>query len=552
MNPDPERGSGRLLLRSDVLVPGAVATVFLVLGAVQLARVWHPDGDWAVAELIIRHVGRRLPLSGPYSADRGYDHPLPLVYALQLPGYFLSGQRSSAGLATTVWFNGAVLTGLTWLLVRRRATGLAIAIVAAVSLFAAHAYPGTMLLPWNPNLGLVPAVALVFVAWRVAEGSRRLLPVLAALAVWCAGAHLGFVPMVLAIVVPSVALLIVGERRDHRAELRSRLGRPVLLSAAVTIVLLSPMLVDVLLHGGASNPFDILRGGTGSGSERIGAGELLSVFLDQLRIPPSWATSTASHGTFLSPRSTPWPTALPFIALILLAARRRGATAEIRAVLLGFLGMTGAILGLANIDQPYLVYWYLLPVHAGSVALWAGLVWSGGRSVLWWLDRHRTTEPRPAVRPMSPISTALAAGASILASLSLAPSLRVQSQTAPIAEATADLAEAVAGELPAGSRLTVAGPIRYDGYLTPALVLELDRAGFDVRVPDDALYLYSETMARPQGWRAPLLEVVLLTEDAEADPDAGRLIARRGFHHPLIPTETVELRLRDTAAEATD
>ncbi len=79
-------------LRPTVVAPVLVAAVFLVTGFVHLLTTWEPYGDWAVAELIVRHTGRYLPLSGPYSAARGYNHPLPLVYALQWLPYHLFGE----------------------------------------------------------------------------------------------------------------------------------------------------------------------------------------------------------------------------------------------------------------------------------------------------------------------------------------------------------------------------------------------------------------------------------------------------------------------------
>ncbi|HEY4377060.1 MAG TPA: hypothetical protein VGM93_07865, partial [Acidimicrobiales bacterium] len=182
--------------RPSSSVPLGIAVVFFVVGAGQIFTAWHPVGDYAVSELILRHTGRAIPLSGAYSAQRNYNHPLPWAAAMQWLPYWLSGQRSTAVLAASVWWNGACLAGLAWLLARRRALGLLLAALVALTGMVILGDHTVLLLPWNPNLALVAGLAFMFVTWRVAVGERWLLPVSAGLGLWCGGAHLGLVPLV--------------------------------------------------------------------------------------------------------------------------------------------------------------------------------------------------------------------------------------------------------------------------------------------------------------------------------------------------------------------
>ncbi len=137
----------------------------------------------------------------------------------------------------------------------------------------------TLLLPWNPSLALVPAMVLVVVAWRVAVGSRRLLPLMVTLAVWCTGAHLGFAPLTVAVsTVGVVGLIVVTVRRGGRGAVPPGLLRPVLASVGVALLLTSPLLVDLARDGSDSNPARILeRGGLPADAEPVATREVVKV-----------------------------------------------------------------------------------------------------------------------------------------------------------------------------------------------------------------------------------------------------------------------------------
>ncbi|HEY3140727.1 MAG TPA: hypothetical protein VGJ86_06340 [Acidimicrobiales bacterium] len=61
--------------------------------------------------------------------------------------------------------------------------------------------------PWNPYVAVLPFLAYVICAWGAANGDRASLIAAVTAGSWCAQAHLGFVPLTLA-----VAVLALGWR----------------------------------------------------------------------------------------------------------------------------------------------------------------------------------------------------------------------------------------------------------------------------------------------------------------------------------------------------
>ncbi|NLD75143.1 MAG: hypothetical protein GX643_00605 [Acidimicrobiales bacterium] len=529
----------RRLVRPTFTLPAVVAAVFLVAGAVQLTRAWYPYGDWAVAELVIRHIDRYLPLSGPYSAQRGYDHPLPLVYAIQWIPYHLFGQRSSAGLATTIWWNGAMLASLVWLTARVRAPWLGLTALASVAVVAAQVPAASLILPWNPSLALLPGLLLVFVAWRVSTGSRRLLPVMAGLAVWCTGAHLGFAPMALALsAAGSAGLLVTTVRRGGRQALTT-LVRPAAVAAATALLLASPMLVDLVRNGSASNPVHIVeRGRPDPDATALPGSELLKILRSELALPPAWASSTPPYDEFYLVRDPRFPAALALGAVAAWTAWRRRAVDELAGMAIGLVGVVASVAGLANIEAGTMQPWYLLSAHATSIAFTSFVFWSTGRSLLHEVRSRNESRANPPVSPhLDPVVGRFAAPAvALVAALAVVPSLQLQPHAADIDGPTLSLADAVVERFEPGDPLRVVGPIGVDGYVTQSLVLQLDRAGLDVRVPDGHLYLFSPAMGAPDGWNGTTL-VVQLAEGAAVAPDeSASLIAESPITHPIFST----------------
>ncbi len=513
----------------------AVGAVFAVAGVLQLIGTWRAVGDYAVAELIVRHLGRHVPLSGPYSAQRGYNHPLPTLYALLWPAYALSGGRSSSSVATAVWWNGASAALIVWVLARRKAAGLALLAVAALPVLAGRQGRNVFVLPWNPNLGLITLLALVFVCWRVMHGERRLLPLAVALAAWSTGMHLGYLLPAAALgLAACVGLLVSTLRRDGATGLR-RLLPAVAAGVAVLALFAAPAVVDLVAHGQTSNPTRILHADNPQGVS-VPAREARLVLQAELSIPPAWAVTKVpfSRPFRLGQLQQPWLLLLSAVAVA--AALRRHAFDEVTGIGLSLLGVLVSCAQLIHMADRVLQPWYLYPAHATSVALCAFTVWSLARSAG---ALTRVRPPAALVR----VGTPLAFG---LASLLLLPSLRTPEHHNQIHRTSAQLVEQVARAVPKGSRVLVSAPVRFDGFYSETIVLVLDKAGYDVRVPDDERWLYTAAMTKASpAWLASAKTLTItLGKDRPTPPEPGdRLVAQEYASSNISPPRWIAIWL---------
>ena len=147
------------------------------------------------------------PLLGPWSS--GYTnllgddtfHPGPLLFwLLALPGRLLG---TPAFVVTAAVVNVLAIVGCVVLARRRGGLGLMVAVAIAIPVMLASVPTAALSDIWNPSLPLLPFMLLVFVAWSLACGEHRLLPLAVLLVSFVAHCHLGFL-------VPAVAALAVG------------------------------------------------------------------------------------------------------------------------------------------------------------------------------------------------------------------------------------------------------------------------------------------------------------------------------------------------------
>ncbi|HEY5012664.1 MAG TPA: hypothetical protein VIK61_08155 [Acidimicrobiia bacterium] len=513
--------------RPTVTLPVAVGAVFFVAGVVQVANNWPVIGDWAVAELIVRHLGRHLPLSGPYSATRGYDHPLPWVYAIEWLPYRIAGSRSSAAPAMALWWNGAWASFVVWILARRKANGLAVIALAALLIMASSIEGVVLLLPWNPNLAVVPAFALLFVSWRVAIGERRFLPLSVGLGIWCAGANLAFLPFAAALVLVSSTSLTISTLIGSGLGALRTLLRPVLLALAVAVVLAAPMIVDVVAHGSQSNPARIVQqAGPGSSSTSVPASQAVKVLRAELAIPPAWTRVAEPYDVYLYRPAARVPVLLALVPFVMFAAWRRRARDELFGIAISLAGLGAATIGLVHVDDTMLQPRYLLPAHIAGAGLVSFVLWSTGRSVRAFARTGRAPVKSASLRRLR------AGGLIALPCLCLlGTTLAVSGMHTPpyfqsVASTTENLAGSIEHHFPKGAHLIVDGPLRVDGYYSQSLTLQLDRAGYDVRVPDEDLYMYTAALAVPKRWVGTTL-TLQISGPAPAPPTPGATLVGR-------------------------
>jgi len=509
----------------------AAAVVLLAAGAALLATTWHPVGDYAIAEIIVRHLFPHPPLFGPYSGSRPYHHPLPLVYALVWAPYEIFGQRSSAQLAATVWFNAVLIGLLVWITTRRRALGLGLLLLGAITLFARTNEPGHLSIPWNPYLGFVPAVVLVVVVWQTTLGRRWYLPLATGLATWCVGAHIGYAPTAVGLAaVTIVGLPLTLVRRHGRAGWRL-LGWPLLASLGVLLVMVSPALADLAQHGSDSNPSAIWRWVQTSKDPIIPSHTAWQAIFGDLSLRATWATGHRPYAVFGRLPHVPVPLLLvPLVLAVGFAAWRRAGD-ELAALATVSVAVLTTAIGILNLQSNHLVDWYLLPMHAMGVSLAGIVAWSLCRSA-WHVIGPHVSLPESRRRLLR------TAGATVVAAalaLLIVPTLHEQKITADMAAAPASLVPSVERAVPKSHTIVLVSPYKFDGYHPEALALDLDRAGYTVRyLPRDA-YLFGKGLTiLPKGRPVTYLYTKLATPDVSPAPGARLLGQSRPIPAALV------------------
>ncbi len=442
-----------LVLAALLAAPAAVALVSA------LRRPFLPVSDWALIESSVRDVGTSsTPLIGAYSRF-GWHHPGPWPFYLLAGPYRLFGAAHGILGAAAVW-NLAVLVAIA-LVVRRLDRLLAVCALPVISLLVLCVGARFLADPWNPYLPVLPLALLVPVAWGHGRQARWALPAMLFLASLIVQAHLGFLPVVAAIVAYALVARVVADRRSGRPLLKP--VAPLIAAALVLVAMWTPPLIDqVRDSGNLSAIVDQVRdpGPPVSDSEKgqVGWSGAPAMFARQFGVPGPWlgaperqvgvaADRIAGTGRILDLL----PLGLTFALAAVVAARRRDGTA---GSLLGLcaLAMAGCFVGLVAIrGVPYewLVRW-CRPIAAWA---WIAAFFTLARAIL--DDRPAEWHAGDVRRATWVVGLLLLAGA-IATSVATTLGQRPQQDHADL---SAQLAPKVLGFTK-----------RYDGvYLVPAL-----------------------------------------------------------------------------------
>jgi hypothetical protein len=196
-----------LLRRWLTLLTGVVAGVPVIVSTARgVSEGWVPYGDRAViAARSFDVLTSHSPLVGQYSAwsailPRPMFSPGPMLYwLLAVPAHFM------APAALPIWIGlvnlGAVVG--TVVLARRRGGRPLMFATATVLVLMCRSLPSEAFHDiWNPYASLLPFALLLFLAWSVACGEYRMLPLTVLVASFVVQTHLTFL-------VPTVGMLIV-------------------------------------------------------------------------------------------------------------------------------------------------------------------------------------------------------------------------------------------------------------------------------------------------------------------------------------------------------
>jgi hypothetical protein len=212
-----------------VLGLGLAAALPIVVAAVYaVVDGWVPLGDDAfIAARAFDVFTERSPQVGQYSSgasgvlDEPAYSPGPLLYWLLAVPVRLPWPSAPAVLMGAV--NVACVVGLVALARRRGGLALMVAVALALPVMLMSLPSETYSDVWNPSAPLLPLALLVFLAWSVACGEWRLLPVLVLVASYVIQAHLPVVVPALAVTAAGLAGALLFRRPAGEGVGRSRL-----------------------------------------------------------------------------------------------------------------------------------------------------------------------------------------------------------------------------------------------------------------------------------------------------------------------------------------
>lgn len=510
---------------------------------------WTPSSDLALLDLRIRDIGGpNTPLLGPFSRF-GWSHPGPMLFWCLSPVVWLLGGGPVAGLAAAGVQNVVVVVGIG--LTARRVGGRRFALLTSLALALLVASSGGQLLvsTWNPWIAVLPFVLFVLAAWGLAGGDRWMAPVVVVVGSYLVQSHVGYGPLVAALVVAAGAMALLEQRSTGRAggedpgsspgAGRPSLRRVGLVSAVAGLACWSGPIVDQLTRD-PGNMVAIARYFAGdSGDAPVGFERVGTIVGRQLAPWGPWAGGDEPLDFLATLTSTSIWTAAPVLLLFAAGtafALRRRDWSSVRLQVLASVGLATGVVATSRItDLPYyylIRWWWVLAMFTWLAAL------------------------RPFVVIDLPERARRGLGVACVAGACLAALLGATGATDPVPWTIPDraverLGPEVVDELESRNPGSD-GPylIRSAGFswfeVQMGLLNLLDSEGYDMKV--DQRFEAHGGRARVVGQGEPVAGVIMVTtgEQALADIAARPGAAEIAVHDPLTADERAELhRLQD-------
>ncbi len=520
----------------QVLLAALVAMVVVpVLGAgIRLASEgWFPTFDDAViANRSYDVLTRDTPLVGQFSlaGSRGPSTHSPGPMLFWYSALSVRGPVWAIPVFASV-VNAACFAGSILLARRRGGIGLAAVVALGCLALVRSLGPVTMAEVWNPWIGLVPLVLLVFLVWSVLDGDRRLLPVAVLVGSFTLQGHLS-------LLFPSLALLVVAVVGGWGVPLVRRRAvpggwAPVLLSVPVGLVCWAlPVYQELTTDPG--NLTLLAR----SGGEPGGRGGVMAVkatLWRSLGVPPTWLQAEPDPFHFASISFVPvgWPQVVQTAAVLgllgwvgVLALRTRDRLVASLVAVAGALvaGMVATALTIPldrGLVAGYTFRWFAIASFvvwlAIGLGLWRVLLLPAWRARL---AGSSSGAGRPALVRGATSPRVLSAGALVLGLTALA--LPWNDQFAFSYEPGRELGAVVVGATEPGGTYLVGRSGRWDLSFTPVVAHELRKAGRHPVMMRTRIQAFGEHHA-PRGERCD--GVIVLQEPGDVLEPGARPLA---------------------------
>ena len=502
---------GRRGLHPALVVGGILGVLAVPLGVALVALHsprWYPLLDLAQTELRVRDVGTGdSPLVGLAGRIQAYgkqgSHPGPLSFWALAVFYRLYGASSWALQAASVSLHLIAMGGILAVAYRRSGARMALAFGALLAVLT-HAYgSGTLTEAWNPYMPVLWWLLFLVAIWSILCDDLAMLPVAVFAGSFCLQTHisyLGLVGAMAGLTVAVTAFVAWRRRRDDPGALQ-----PVLRWGAIAlvlgVVLWIPPVIDQLTND-PGNASMIVENFRHPSDEPIGmgvAGEMLGVHLNVWRLLAGDGAVTGS--------------VLPGVLLLVVWGAAAVAAWRMRheaLVRLHAVCAVALVLGLVSLSRVFGGTWYYLALWAWGLTglMLVATVWTVAAALTSRGDRPGAADTAEAGGARTPTGRrALAATGALAAVLVVWTALftvdatdaevpvvsqsRQLSRLAPGTIAALDTGEAEAAggaEVPGGGRdgryvVTWTDPVAI-GATGFGLLLELEREGFDVGVPE--------------------------------------------------------------------
>ena len=456
-----------------VLVPFVVAGVYAL---VHFGPTYTANDDNALNELVIKQIGSRLVLLGPYSRPT-WSHPGPFFYYLMWIPYRLFGSTSSALMAGALSINAAATAGCLWL--ANRWGGKLFLTLAGLGFawFTIRLPSGMLWNPWNPFVTVLPFALFLLLVWASLNGDRFGLPAAAVVGTFCAQTHIVYLPIVAGCLFAALIHAIVRSRAQSGGG--SVVGaRHIWLFVVAVVALWTPALLDQLLSS-PGNVTSILK--------YLGDGGPTKTLLDgyravaaQFTLSPEWVTGLRPVSDILAEptalKAAQWPLlVLPFGIATAASWRGRGSIQMRNLFTLLWAVMAISVVALARTVGP--MYEYRLRW------LWVVAMLATAATVWWVLDLIALPRGFPVMKFAAGAMAACAiAGAGTLLAADPPGLHDAHVVDRLVAQVERSVPRSGVTEIVASSFETAAD--------VPGVLLRLRAAGYDVRVlssPDDRL-----------------------------------------------------------------
>jgi hypothetical protein len=207
-----------------------------------------PISDYALTELQVRDVLHHPVLTGLYSRD-DWSHPGPMFFYAIAPVYWLTGGASIAMNLAALAINAVVVAGIAIFAWRRGGSLMLLCALLATALVMRTLGAEFLFDPWNNYIVTLAFGLLLVTVWSAVCGDRWALPVATVAASFLAQTHVGFVALAIPLLAIAAAwFAIAGLWRGTAPDRRITTLWVLLASGAIFVVLWLPPLLDLVLH----------------------------------------------------------------------------------------------------------------------------------------------------------------------------------------------------------------------------------------------------------------------------------------------------------------